>query len=46
MPTCNNCGSYISKDFIRVFGDNDGTINRCLNCGKQSEDERHKQKDG
>lgn len=29
---CNACGSYVTHDFIRVFGDNDGEIAACPAC--------------
>ncbi len=30
--TCENCGSYVTKQFIRVFGGNDGAVYGCMNC--------------
>ncbi|MFW6321580.1 MAG: DUF7563 family protein [Halohasta sp.] len=30
--TCNNCGSYVTKQFVRVFGANDGSVYGCMNC--------------
>jgi len=30
--TCENCGSYVTKQFIRVFGGNDGSVYGCMNC--------------
>lgn len=32
METCNNCGAFVSRDFSRVFGDNDDEIHVCMNC--------------
>lgn len=29
---CNNCHSYVSEAFTRVFGDNEDRVNRCLHC--------------
>ncbi|WP_438267481.1 DUF7563 family protein [Haladaptatus halobius] len=29
---CQNCGSFITRDFARVFGDNQNTVHGCLNC--------------
>jgi len=31
-PDCGYCGSHISDDFRRVFGDADGEVHRCLSC--------------
>lgn len=30
--TCEGCGSHVTRDFVRTFGDADGTVARCLNC--------------
>jgi len=30
--TCENCGSYVTKQFVRVFGGNDGAVYGCMNC--------------
>lgn len=32
MPECNNCGAFVTPDFARVFGDNDGEVFGCLEC--------------
>jgi hypothetical protein len=37
MPNCDNCGSFVTADFVRVFGDADG-IDGCPFCEK---DHRH-----
>ncbi|WP_446685177.1 DUF7563 family protein [Haladaptatus pallidirubidus] len=29
---CQNCESFITRDFARVFGDNQNTVQGCLNC--------------
>lgn len=29
---CENCGTVVSADFARVFGDNDDTLYRCPDC--------------
>lgn len=29
---CENCGEYVTKQFIRVFGANDGSVYACTNC--------------
>jgi len=31
-PECGFCGSHVSDDFRRVFGDADGDVHRCLSC--------------
>lgn len=30
--TCQDCGATVSPRFVRVFGDNDGTVHGCLEC--------------
>jgi len=35
--TCENCGTHVSASFVRVFGDNDGTLHRCSECTTVSE---------
>ena len=30
--TCENCGEYVTKQFVRVFGANDGHVYGCMNC--------------
>ncbi len=30
--TCETCGSYVTKQFVRVFGGNDGSVYGCMNC--------------
>lgn len=32
MKTCNNCGSFVTDNFARVFGDNHNEIAACLAC--------------
>lgn len=32
MPTCQNCDSFISSDFARVFGNNEGEVYACTEC--------------
>ncbi|MEM4779985.1 MAG: hypothetical protein QXG03_00235 [Halalkalicoccus sp.] len=29
---CANCGSFVTPQFARVFGDNQNRVRRCLNC--------------
>lgn len=31
MPNCQDCGGYITRDFVRVFGVN-GAVAGCPNC--------------
>ncbi|WP_435346370.1 DUF7563 family protein [Haloarchaeobius sp. HRN-SO-5] len=33
MPTCNNCGQYVSHDFVRVFGMS-GEVESCIDCAR------------
>jgi hypothetical protein len=32
MATCDRCGGYVSVDYVRVFGDNEGQIETCPDC--------------
>lgn len=32
MATCNNCGTFVTTDYARVFGDNEGTVHGCPEC--------------
>lgn len=32
MPECPTCNRYVTADYVRVFGDNDGEIDSCPNC--------------
>jgi len=32
MPQCEGCGAFVSSDFARVMGDNDGNVHGCLEC--------------
>lgn len=29
---CQNCGGFVTRDFARVFGNNQNTIHGCLEC--------------
>jgi hypothetical protein len=29
---CRNCGGFVTPDFVRVFGTNDGTVLACPAC--------------
>nr|WP_256422289.1 hypothetical protein [Halobellus rarus] len=33
---CRHCGSHVSRDFARTFGDEDGRIHRCLACDSRA----------
>ncbi|MGM0592183.1 MAG: DUF7563 family protein [Halobacteriota archaeon] len=37
MHTCRNCGEYVSRDFVRVFGDNHNDIFACPACRHMSD---------
>jgi hypothetical protein len=32
MPHCNNCDAFVTRDFARVFGENDDEVYGCLDC--------------
>ncbi len=32
MVHCNRCDGYVSRDYARVFGDNDDRVTSCPNC--------------
>jgi len=32
MPHCENCGGYVTRNFQRVFGDNQNNVQGCMNC--------------
>lgn len=32
MPKCQNCGSFVTPDFVRVFGSNEDSVHGCLDC--------------
>lgn len=29
---CRNCGGFVTRDFARVFGDNQNSVHGCLEC--------------
>lgn len=31
-PTCTACGAAVTRDFARVFGDNDDVVHGCPSC--------------
>lgn len=32
MPQCTTCGSHLTKDYLRVFGDNEDGVDSCVHC--------------
>ena len=34
---CRSCGTQVTRDFIRVFGDNNGAVYGCLECEAAAE---------
>ena len=32
MPECDNCGSFVTRKFARVFGDNHDNVDGCVSC--------------
>lgn len=32
MPECENCGSFVTPGFARVFGDNRNEVHGCKDC--------------
>jgi hypothetical protein len=32
MQECNQCGSFVTRDFVRVFGSNRGKVYGCPDC--------------
>lgn len=38
MAECNGCGGFVTDDYVRVFGDNDGNVSECRNCRARSDD--------
>ena len=37
MPECNSCGTFVTPQFVRVFGDNESEVFGCPNCMPLSE---------
>ena len=37
MPTCQNCGSFVTPRFVRVFGTNGGEVFACPDCAPLGE---------
>jgi hypothetical protein len=40
MYTCDNCDAFVSRDFVRVFGDADDRIFGCPSCSTAPESAR------
>lgn len=32
VSECQNCGAFVTDEFARVFGSNDGAVHGCLDC--------------
>lgn len=32
MPRCDNCGGFVTQNFVRVFGDNQDNVQGCMSC--------------
>src|SRR6056297_72098 len=32
MPHCENCGGFVTRNFVRVFGDNHDNVQGCMEC--------------
>lgn len=39
MHTCNTCGSFVSQQFARIFGDNNDEVHVCLDCRTVEDDQ-------
>lgn len=37
MPVCNDCGSQVTYNYARVFGDNENEVHGCLHCQSLTE---------
>lgn len=37
MYTCNSCDEYVTADFARVFGDNEGHVHACPACAHMTD---------
>lgn len=35
MPRCESCGQFVSSNFVRVFGTNEGDVYGCPECLSQ-----------
>jgi hypothetical protein len=36
MAECTSCGGFVTDDYVRVFGDNEGNISECRSCRARS----------
>lgn len=36
MAECARCGGFVTDDYLRVCGDNDGRVESCPSCPRQS----------
>jgi len=32
MPECNNCGSHLSSQYVKVFSTKEDSIDHCVHC--------------
>lgn len=32
MPECTTCGNHVTHEYVRVFGDNENSVDSCRNC--------------
>lgn len=32
MPECNECGQFLSTQYVKVFGDNNDEVSACPHC--------------
>lgn len=39
MPEC-ECGAFVTAEWARVMGDNDGNVHACLECATNTVGER------
>lgn len=37
MPRCTKCGTHVTVQFARVFGDNENTVRGCMACVPNAE---------
>jgi len=37
MPECVTCGSHVTEQFARVFGDNSDVVRRCIECSRAAD---------
>lgn len=39
MPECTTCGGHVTHEYVRVFGDNEDSIDSCRNCRASSREQ-------